>query len=102
VYSPVMVIEFLTFNVPLSKQQKWRALDETVWTNFLSTQNGFVKKELWLSHSDSEKFHAVIWWKDKESWKAISEEQIMTVDKQMGDYLIEPELHEFVVIADSQ
>ena len=37
-----------------------------------------------------------------ESWKAISEEQIKLVDKDMGDYQIEPELRKFSVIASPQ
>ena len=37
-----------------------------------------------------------------ESWKAISEEQIKVVDRDMGDYLIEPEMRKFSVIASPQ
>ena len=97
-----MVIEFLTFTVPVPKQKEWKALDESVWTNFLSAQHGFLRKELWQSSDDSEKFHAVIWWRDMESWKAISEEQIKAVDKDMGDYLIEPLMRKCSVIASPQ
>jgi len=97
-----MVIEFLTFTVPTSIQSKWKALDEAVWTQFLERQEGFVQKELWQSPDNLEKLHAVIWWSDKESWKAISDEQIRIVDTEMGDYLIEPEMREFLVIADSE
>ena len=63
-------------------------------------QEGFVQKELWQSPEDSEKLHAVIWWRDKDSWKAITDEQIRIVDMEMGDYLIEPEMSEFLVITD--
>ena len=97
-----MVIEFLTFIVPLPKQKEWKTLDARIWTNFLSTQDGFLRKELWQSSDNSEKLHAVIWWRDMESWKAISEEQIKLVDKDMGDYQIEPELRKFSVIASPQ
>ena len=97
-----MVIEFLTFTVPTSVQNHWKALDEAVWTRFLEKQEGFVRKELWQSPGNPEKLHAVIWWRDKDSWKAISDEQIGIVDKGMGDYLIEPEMREFLVITDSE
>ena len=97
-----MVIELLTVTVPLPKQKEWKALDESIWTNFLSTQDGFLRKELWQSSDDSEKLHAVIWWRDMESWKAISEEQIKVVDRDMGDYLIEPEMRKFSDIASPQ
>tara|TARA_B100001939_G_scaffold38922_3_gene30281 strand:+ start:12863 stop:13267 length:405 start_codon:yes stop_codon:yes gene_type:complete len=102
VYASFMVIEFLTFTVPTSIQKQWKALDEAVWTRFLEKQEGFVQKELWQSPEDSEKLHAVIWWRDKDSWKAITDEQIGIVDMEMGDYLIEPEMREFLVITDSE
>ena len=100
VYASFMVIEFLTFTVPTSIQKQWKALDEAVWTRFLEKQEGFVQKELWQSPEDTEKLHAVIWWRDKDSWKAITDEQIRIVDMEMGDYLIEPEMSEFLVITD--
>ena len=62
-----MVIEFLTFKVPSEKRDQWRLLDDEVWTSFLSSLPGFVKKELWQSHERGDEFHAVIWWKDKTS-----------------------------------
>jgi len=102
VYASLMVIEFLTFTVPIAIQNQWKALDEAVWTCFLEKQKGFVQKELWQSPENPEKLHAVIWWRDKDSWKAITDEQIRTVDMGMGDYLIEPEMCEFVVITDSE
>ena len=95
-----MVIEFLTFTVPATIQKQWKALDEAVWTHFLEKQEGFVRKELWQSPDNAEKLHAVIWWRDKGSWKAITDEQIRIVDMEMGDYLIEPEMREFLVITD--
>ncbi|MBD30550.1 MAG: hypothetical protein CL453_06245, partial [Acidimicrobiaceae bacterium] len=45
VYASFMVIEFLTFTVPTSVQNQWKALDEAVWTRFLEKQEGFVRKE---------------------------------------------------------
>ena len=38
----------------------------------------------------------------EDSWKAITDEQIRIVDMEMGDYLIEPEMREFLVITDSE
>ena len=51
-----MVIEFLTFIVPTSVQNQWKALDEAVWTRFLEKQEGFVRKELWQSPDNPEKY----------------------------------------------
>ena len=42
-----MVIEFLTFNVHAEMREEWKSLDNEIWTTFLATQEGFVKKELW-------------------------------------------------------
>ena len=96
-----MVIEFLTFKVPSEIRAKWESLDKEVWTRFLSTQKGFVKKELWQSIDLSDEVHAVIWWDSKESWSAITPGEISEVDKGMGDYLIEPEMKEFMVLEPS-
>jgi len=93
-----MVIEFLTFNVPIEIREKWESLDSEVWTTFLSTQEGFVKKELWQSPENEDELHAVIWWEDKESWAAISSEQISKVDEGMGEFLIAPKVREFLVL----
>ncbi|MBB32516.1 MAG: TIGR03792 family protein [Acidimicrobiaceae bacterium] len=93
-----MVIEFLTFNVPAEMREKWKSLDNEIWTTFLATQEGFVKKELWQSSENDGEFHAVIWWKDKQSWAAISSDQITKVDKGMGEFLITPKMKEFLVL----
>ena len=96
-----MVIEFLTFKVPSEKRDQWRLLDDEVWTSFLSSQPGFMKKELWQSHERGDELHAVIWWKDKKSWAAISTEQISKVDEGMGEFLIVPSVREFIVLESS-
>jgi len=93
-----MVIEFLTFRVPVEKREKWKLLDSEVWTRFLSAQEGFVKKELWQSPENEDELHAVIWWKDKESWAAITSDQISEIDKGMGEFLIEPVMREFMLL----
>lgn len=93
-----MVIEFLTFNVPAEMREEWKSLDNEIWTTFLATQEGFVKKELWQSPENDGEFHAVIWWKDKQSWAAISSDQITKVDKGMGEFLIAPKMKEFLVL----
>ena len=95
-----MVIEFLTFRVPVEKREKWKLLDSEVWTRFLSAQEGFVKKELWQSPENEDELHAVIWWEDKASWAAITPAQISKVDEGMGEFLIEPMMREFRVVRD--
>lgn len=84
-YGFSMVIEWLTFAVPVAEQPEWLALEEEVWSRFLEQQPGFVRKEIWVEESDPERVHAVIWWENVELWKRITPEQVADVDRRMGE-----------------
>jgi len=79
-----MVIEFLTFNVPPDELDEWLAVEEQHWSRFLEWQDGFIRKEMWRSHDDPTKVHAVIWWESVEQWKAVKQEDIDHVVTAMG------------------
>jgi uncharacterized protein (TIGR03792 family) len=87
-----MVIEFLTFDVPVDRRDAWMEREEAVWSRFLEAQPGFVRKELWGSDDEGDEgtVHAVIWWESTDQWKAIGPETVAGVDALMGDLLIEP------------
>ncbi|MGA0878704.1 MAG: TIGR03792 family protein [Ilumatobacteraceae bacterium] len=80
-----MVIEWLTFAVPQSEQENWLAIEESVWSRFLETQPGFLRKEIWIEEGAPDLVHAVIWWESTELWKRITPDQVAEVDARMGD-----------------
>lgn len=80
-----MVIEWLTFEVPAHEQVEWLDIEEQIWTRYLQTQPGFVRKEIWTEIEIPDVVHAVIWWESTELWKAITAEQVADVDQRMGD-----------------
>ena len=79
-----MVIEWLTFAVPADEQDEWLDIEESIWTRFLETQPGFVRKEVWVEDNSPDLVHAVIWWESLALWKQITPEQVDAVDQRMG------------------
>lgn len=73
----------LTFEVSSDRVEAWLRADEVVWTAFLETQDGFVRKEVWRGDSDG-LLHAVIWWESLEQWKAITMDEVAVVDERMA------------------
>lgn len=81
-----MVVEFLTFAVPVSEREDWLALEAQHWSRFLERQDGFVRKEMWVAADDPTAVHAVIWWASLEQWKAIPEADLAAVADAMGPH----------------
>ena len=80
-----MVVEWLTFEVPLDLRDVWLAREEEVWSRFLEKAPGFVRKQMWVEEGDVRLVHAVIWWESRELWKRITPAQVDEVDRRMGD-----------------
>lgn len=81
------VVEWLTFEVTPSERDEWLVVEEGVWSRFLETQPGFVRKEMWIEEGDAGRVHAVIWWSSREEWKRITPERVAEVDERMGRFL---------------
>jgi uncharacterized protein (TIGR03792 family) len=71
-----VVVEWLTFEVPLDLRDVWLALEKSP---------GFVRKQMWVEEGDVRLVHAVIWWESRELWKRITPAQVDEVDRRMGD-----------------
>jgi len=80
-----VVVEWLTFEVPLDLRDVWLAREEEVWSRFLEKSPGFVRKQMWVEEGDARLVHAVIWWESRELWKRITPAQVDEVDRRMGD-----------------
>jgi len=93
-----MVIEFLTFEVPLSERAEWLRLEEQHWSRYLERQGGFVRKQIWENVDDPTKVHAAIWWESMEQWQAIPEAELAAVAEAMGAHEREATLTTFNLI----
>lgn len=80
-----MVVEWLSFAVPDELRPVWLAREEQVWSRFLESAPGFVRKQMWVEEGVVHLVHAVIWWESRELWKRITPEQVAEVDERMGD-----------------
>ena len=95
-----MVVEFLTFRVEPAERDEWLEVEARTWSRFLEQQPGFVRKEIWLSADDPTAVHAVIHWRDRESWKAIPDSELAAVDAEMGHWVRQPVERVFHVLRD--
>lgn len=95
-----MVVEHLTFDVPVGELAEWLRHEEAHWSRFLERQDGFVRKEMWRSIGKPTKVHAVIWWASLAQWKAIPADELGVVADAMGEHERTPVCESLEVIRD--
>ncbi len=96
-----MVIEFLTFHVPVDERQQWMQVEEAAWSRFLEGQDGFVRKQLWVDVDEPDDVHAMIEWESLEHWKSIPEDELAAVDASMGTWKRDCTCRTFEVVRNS-
>lgn len=82
-----MVIEELQFVVDPAERDEFLEVEGRVWTGFLKTCDGFIKKEVWVPRDDPGRVVAMIWWESMEQWQQVTAEQCAEVDELMGKWL---------------
>lgn len=82
-----MVIEELHFIVEPNDQAEFLAIEGDVWTGFLRSCDGFVRKETWVPIDDPSRIIVIIWWATMAQWKCITPAQCDEVDARMGKWL---------------
>lgn len=75
-------IEHLVFMTNPDKVNEWIELDHEYWTKYLSTNSGFLRKEVWINEENPGEVHTLIWWKTMEEWKMFSEDDVIANDKK--------------------
>lgn len=81
-----MIVEFLTFTVPVDERDDWLRIEEQHWSRFLERQAGFVRKQIWAPVDDPRQVHAVIWWESMDDWKSIPDDALQRVVDAMGSH----------------
>lgn len=95
-----MVVEFLTFEVDPAERDEWLRVEESVWSRFLETVPGFVSKQMWVERDEPAKVHAVIVWRDDQSWAAVGAERCAEVDARMGTWFRDATCRTFDIVRD--
>jgi uncharacterized protein (TIGR03792 family) len=75
-----MIIEQLTFSVPVAKQPVFLAQDAAIWTRTLAAQPGFLGKEVWSEAAAPDRLHLIIRWVDRAAWKAVPADALARAD----------------------
>ena len=83
-YQGEMVIEELRLKVPANAKGEWLNAEKEIWDPWLSSQDGFLGRQLFW---DKEKEEALIFvnWKSKILWKSIPMSEVNLVQEKFED-----------------
>ena len=83
-YQGEMIIEELRLKVPADAKEVWLNAEKQIWEPWLSSQDGFLGRQLFW---DKEKEEALILvnWKSKKLWKSISLKELNLVQAKFED-----------------
>ena len=83
-YQGEMVIEELRLKVPADSKAVWLNAEKKIWEPWLSSQDGFLGRQLFW---DKEKEEALILvnWKNKKLWKSIPMSEVNLVQQKFED-----------------
>ena len=83
-YHDEMVIEELRLKVPADAKAEWLNAEKEIWDPWLSSQDGFLGRQLFW---DKEKEEALILvnWKSKKLWKSIPMSEVNTIQGKFED-----------------
>ena len=83
-YQGEMVIEELRLKVPTDVKEAWLNAEKETWEPWLSSQDGFLERQLFW---DKEKEEALILinWKSKKLWKSIPMSEVNVVQQKFED-----------------
>ena len=85
-YQGDVVIEELRLKVPATVKAVWLKGEKEIWDPWLSSQEGFLGRQLFW---DKEKEEALILvnWESKELWKSIPMSEVNVVQEKFEDYV---------------
>ena len=83
-YQDEIVIEELRLKVPAQFKEVWLKTEKKIWEPWLSSQDGFLGRQLFW---DKEKEEALILvnWKSKKLWKSIPMSEVNVVQEKFED-----------------
>ncbi len=83
-YKGAMVIEELRLKVPAVSKGAWLNAEKEIWDPWLSSQEGFLGRQLFWN-KEKEEALILVNWKSKELWKNIPMSEVNVVQKKFED-----------------
>ena len=83
-YQGEMVIEELRLKVPADVKAAWLNAEDEIWEPWLSSQDGFVGRQLFWDKKKEEALISVTW-KSKKLWKSIPMSEVNIVQQKFED-----------------
>jgi uncharacterized protein (TIGR03792 family) len=81
VISPSPIVEWLKAQVPVTWQERYLVADTAIWTPFLSTCDGYLGKQVWISPQRPDEVVLVILWASRAQWKAIPVTELEAIEQ---------------------
>lgn len=75
-----MVIEWLRFWVQEGHREQFIQNDERIWTQALAKYDGFLGKDVWISHESLTEVITVVHWETEAAWDSITPEELVPVE----------------------
>ena len=83
-YQGEMVIEELRLKVPADVKAVWLNAEKEIWEPLLSSQDGFLGRQLFWN-KEKEEALILVNWKSKKLWKSIPISEVNIVQKKFED-----------------
>ena len=83
-YQDEMVIEELRLKVPANIKTAWLKAEKEIWEPWLSTQDGFLGRQLFWNNEKEEAL-ILVNWKSKKLWKSIPMSEVNVVQGKFED-----------------
>ena len=85
-YQSGLVIEELRLKVPQKFKKEWLMAEKKVWEPWLSTQEGFLGRQIFWDKGKEEAL-ILVDWKNKNLWKSISMEEVNEIQAKFEEYV---------------
>ena len=83
-YQSEMVIEELRLKVPANTKAVWLNAEKQIWDPWLSSQDGFLGRQLFWN-KEKEEALILVNWKSKKLWKSIPMSEVNIVQGKFED-----------------
>ncbi|NJN30541.1 MAG: TIGR03792 family protein [Synechococcales cyanobacterium RM1_1_8] len=75
-----MYVEYLKFRVEPQLREQFVERDREIWTAALAAVPAFEHKELWLNPEDPSELVTIVYWRDRDQWKAIPQASLAATE----------------------
>ncbi|MEB3334871.1 MAG: TIGR03792 family protein, partial [Cyanobacteriota bacterium] len=78
------VVEHLRLRVPAEGRNAWLEAEQQIWDPWLRRQKGYLGREV-LWHGDRQEGVLLIFWSNRDDWKAITASEVATVQRRFEE-----------------